>query len=113
MTNNSSHDQLRDNPAFIHKPRIMFKRNISRNDRNKLLAIAISALSSAAGNTELGSLPNGNQQNMNFAFKRDDYAWGRYHDDYKERWLHSDMKDMAYFYTYKLFNKLVKEGKLE
>jgi hypothetical protein len=91
----------------------MFGRNISRDDRNKLLALAIPALSSAAGNTKLRSLPNDNQQNMNFAFKRDDYAWGRYHDDYKERWLHSDMKDMAYFYTYKLFNKLVKEGKLE
>jgi hypothetical protein len=30
----------------------------------------------------------------------------------KQRWLHSDMKDMAFFYTYKLYKELVELGGL-
>lgn len=38
--------------------------------------------------------------------------WGRNHSLYENRWLHSDVKNMAYFYVYNLFrtlNSLVKE----
>lgn len=28
-------------------------------------------------------------------------------------WLHSDMKDMAYFYVYKLFDQIVEKGGLK
>ena len=40
-------------------------------------------------------------------------AWGRSDDSiYQSNWLHSDMKDMAYFYVYKLYNQLVEKGSL-
>ena len=32
-------------------------------------------------------------------------GWGR--TDYNQRWLHCDLKDMAYFYIYKLYDELV------
>ena len=38
--------------------------------------------------------------------------WGRDHNVYEESWLHSDMKDMAFFYVYKLYEHLVSKGDL-
>ena len=32
--------------------------------------------------------------------------------DYPGRWLHSDVKDVPYFYTYKLFEKIIEKGNL-
>ena len=34
-------------------------------------------------------------------------------DDWGTRWLHSDMKDMAYFYVFKFFEKVKEEGALQ
>ena len=34
-------------------------------------------------------------------------------DDWGMRWLHSDIKDMAYFYVFKFFEKLKEKGELE
>ena len=44
----------------------------------------------------------------------DDYKseWGRDDDTYDTRWLHCDLKDMAYFFTYKLWDKFVELGSL-
>ena len=35
--------------------------------------------------------------------------WGRGSPD----WHHSDMKDMAYFYVYKLYEQLIQKGNLK
>ena len=32
--------------------------------------------------------------------------WGRNHPLYKNRWLHGDIKNMAYFYVHELFQAL-------
>ena len=34
-------------------------------------------------------------------------------DDWGNRWLHSDMKNMAYFYVFKFFEKVKEEGELQ
>ena len=36
-------------------------------------------------------------------------GWGRGSPD----WHHSDMKDMAYFYVYKLYEQLIQKGDLK
>ena len=33
-------------------------------------------------------------------------------DNWGNRWLHSDMKNMAYFYVFKFFEKVKEEGAL-
>jgi hypothetical protein len=83
--------------------------------RNALLAKGIPALSGSTGRTELNSLPTPDQRNidMNTVFKSDGNAWGRSGVPYYQRWLHSDMNDMAFFFTHKLFEKLVEEGVLK
>jgi len=41
-------------------------------------------------------------------------GWGRSHEVYEYDWQHSDMKDMAYFYVYKLYDEIVNQkGKLK
>lgn len=39
--------------------------------------------------------------------------WGRDSDFYGANWLHSDMKDMAYFYVYPLYDELKTKGNLK
>jgi hypothetical protein len=84
------------------------------DDRNELLAEGIPALSAAAGIVKPSSLPNVENRNsdMNIAFKPDGGAWGRSGEPYATRWLHCDIREMAFYYTQKLFVKLVKEGDL-
>jgi hypothetical protein len=53
------------------------------------------------------------KSHMNTTFKPEGGAWGRSGEPYGQRWLHGDMKDMAYFYTHLLFEKLVDEGELK
>ena len=93
-------------PVFRKNPPGMFTNSIPAALRNELLAKGIPALSPAAGKTEMDSLGD-NNFNMNTDFRPEGGAWGRNHEDYETRWLHSDMKDMAYFYTHRLFDKLV------
>ena len=50
---------------------------------------------------------------MNVTFKSDGGVWGRDHGDYGKRWLHNDMREMAFFYTHKLFKHLVVQGDLQ
>lgn len=41
-------------------------------------------------------------------------GWGRNEESfYKLNWLHSDMKDMAYFYVFRLYDQLIQKGILK
>jgi hypothetical protein len=40
-------------------------------------------------------------------------AWPRNQGAYNGRWLHSDMNDVAFFYTHKLFKMITEEGDLK
>ena len=39
-------------------------------------------------------------------------GWGRMHDNFGVSWLHPDMKDMAYFYVFKFYEKVIEKGGL-
>jgi len=41
------------------------------------------------------------------AFKTDVAQWPTKDDE--ERWLHSDIRDVAYLHTYKIFDKIVRD----
>lgn len=108
--------ELGEHPVFLRSPSAMFSSNITSAARSEMLSKGIPALSGAMGRTMVDSLPNADQRNfdMDTTFKSDDGAgWPRIGGDYNGRWLHSDMKDVAYFYTHELFEKLVEEGDSE
>ena len=74
----------------------------------------IPALSLPVGASEVTKF--GSTRNFNMDTVGDDgfkNGWGRYHPRYKERWLHSDIRDMSYLYVYKVFDKFAEEGVLK
>ena len=93
----------------------MFNPTISDYDIADVLAFHIPAVSSPAGKVEM--LPNRSLYfDMNTKGRAND--WGRPDDPNllegeEMPWLHSDIKDMAYFYVFKFFEKLKEKGELE
>jgi len=39
--------------------------------------------------------------------------WGRNDDDLGTRWLHGDLKNMAFYYNFKLFENVTMKGNLK
>ena len=84
----------------------MFSSNITFQTRNAILAKGIPALAPAAGSAGI-FVQNRSlmEQDLN-AGRYKPNGWGRSGKPYNDRWLHGDMKDMAYFYVYRLFYRL-------
>jgi hypothetical protein len=98
--------ELDEHPVFRRNPSSMFTNTIPVAVRNEILTKGIPAISPSAGIVAFGFPPGtiGTRNlDMNIDFKPAGGAWGRIHEDYGKRWLHNDMKDMAFFYTHLLF----------
>ena len=91
----------------------MFNTNIEYNAVNSLLAKGIPALSYATGNNHVNIFVDQNgDRNINMAnLKRN--TWPRNHPQFGDRWLHCDIREMAYLYTYKAFDEMVEKGGLK
>jgi hypothetical protein len=79
----------------------------------KLLAQMIPALSLPVGANLTSRFNDYGERNFNMDTAGFKNGWGRNDSTYQQRWLHSDIKDMSYLYTYKVFNKFVSEGVLQ
>ena len=71
-----------------------------KNLRAKFLGDAIPATSFASGRNVIATF--GNDGNINFAECKRTDAWPRNEGE----WMHSDIKNVAYFYIYDFFDKL-------
>ncbi len=105
-----SDGSITNNPVFYCPGTQMDNPNASQDDIWFALAEYVPAVSSPVGgrSTPTAQLEN---HDLNSAVYRDD--WGRTHRTYLENWLHSDMKDMAFFYVYPLFKELKEKGDLK
>ena len=107
-----------NNPVFNRGFAPMFDRNAPQDDQWLALAKYVPALSSPVGGKRLWSTP-GKDIDMNNTDPDNGVprpnGWGRVGDDDVSTppWLHSDMKDMAYFYVYKLYEQLITKGNLK
>jgi hypothetical protein len=110
--NNASLETLRDEPVFRNNPPEILKGAISDDKINESLAKGIPALSTPAGHEPI-SLPYGAEiDNMDCnAYKEN--GWPKDHDKWKKRWLHSDIKNMAFLYVMQAFNEIVRTGDLK
>jgi hypothetical protein len=109
--NAATPDNLRTNAVFRHDPSEMFTLNIVQQTQNEILALGIPALSGALGNNEI-TLSGWEFRNYNMNANRGS-GWPDRGEPYETRWLHSDLKNMAYPYTYQLFDELVSQGDME
>ena len=106
---------FRTNTVFRCHPASMDEPAIPLPVRAAHLALGIPALTPAAGATAFGGeLLSAEMIDMN-----DDSSRGiarpngwPYRAKYPGRWLHSDMKDAAYYFVYKLFEQLIEKGEL-
>ena len=109
-------DDFRTNTVFYCFPPSMNDPAITRPGCDAHLALGILALTPAAGSVKFGGdIMRSRMIDMN----EDNEAniprpngWPS-RSDYSGLWLHSDVKDVPYFYTYKLFEKMVEKGKLK
>ena len=94
----------------------MFDRSASQDEVFMALAKCVPAVSSPVGGTALWN-DNDKAVNMNLDSDRGGVlrpnGWGRPAVKNQTPWQHSDMKDMAFFYVYKLYEQLVRKGNLK
>jgi hypothetical protein len=110
FANTASNDFLKVCPVFIHSPYWIGQTNLNENNINELLAQGIPALSYPAGVTILPNVPYVRNVNMHNLDKYN--GWLNRGSTYEDRWLHNDLKNVAYLYNYSLFEKLVDDGEL-
>jgi choice-of-anchor A domain-containing protein len=109
-------DGIRAAPVFHPNPPELFQSSIPLADRARILAYGIPALSQAAGGGQVGSNEEPamrSEVNMSTDILRPNGWWRPGYDDLDERWLHCDLREVAYYYVYPLFDNLVETGGLK
>jgi len=100
--------ELGEHPVFRRSPPAMFSSSITFAARNEIIVKGIPALSPAAGKVAI--FAENRTFKMNTTFKPDDNTWPNRGYPYYQRWLHNDIQNMAFSYTYKLFEEMVELG---
>ena len=107
---------FKTNTVFYCYPSSMNSTNISLLVRGAHLALGIPALTPAAGIVPFGGNPmidfmvNVNENNSSGVERPNGWpSKPSYHD----RWLHSDIKDVSYFFSFKFYEKLIEKGNLQ
>ncbi|MBQ3343566.1 MAG: alpha/beta hydrolase, partial [Kiritimatiellae bacterium] len=102
---------ITNSPVFSCGGTSLNNRNASQDDVWLSLAKYVPAVSAPIGgsspfddnNVDLDDATNSTRPN----------GWGRTNEVYGQKWLHSDMKDMAFFYLYPFFIDLATKGYLK
>ena len=110
--NAASPETLRDFPIFEHDP--MFSAAITTNMQNRILAKGIPALSRATGiEGSLSLSSNWDAEAHCFRMKPPDgKTWCRSSNTWEDRWLHTDIHNLALFFTCEVFEEFVRRGNL-
>ena len=109
-------EDFKTNTVFYCYPQSMNSTNIPLLVRGAHLAKGIPALTPPAGATAFGGdmmtdeMVNLNN-NANDGVPRPN-GWPS-QSSYPDRWLHSDMKDVSYFFNFMFFKKVVEKGSLQ
>ncbi len=106
-----SSGSITNTPVFSYSGTQMHNPNATQDDIWYALAKHIPAISSPVGGVSVGTVVSGNYDLNSSGYRSND--WGRNHRFHGDKWLHSDMKDMAFFYVYKLYNDLTMKGALK
>lgn len=106
---------ITNNPVFYYPGTQMDNRNATQDNIWFALAEYVPAISSPVGGNSVG---NDVAENIDMNDDSNDgilrpNGWGRNSGVYGTSWFHSDMKDMAYFYVYPLYDGLKTKGNLK
>ena len=98
---------ITNNPVFYYPGTQMDNRNATQDNIWFALAEYVPAISSPVGGNRIWSTA-GKDINLNENSPQGiprPNGWGRNHNVFNESWFHSDMKDMAFFYVYPLYDE--------
>jgi hypothetical protein len=115
VANSFTSDALRATPVFNPNPSSMVNPSIPISTRNDILSKGIPALSPAAGLISIGSDDKPVfKENINMqAFPLPNLFWRLDSGELNNRWLHSDLKNVAYLFVNPLFKDLCEKGNLK
>lgn len=102
---------FREHPVFRQKPVNVFSETgtpPSADMIDKMLTCAIPAIS-----VNMGALVTNEGTGLSTYDMKDMKNGWPNRLEYKQQWLHCDLKDVAYFYNFELWNRLVEEGTLK
>lgn len=108
--------EFKTNTVFYLNPPSMNSTNIPPLVRGAILTMGIPALTPSVGWTGLscilddGKTFDENDNDEEEGIPRPN-EWPM-RSNYEQRWLHSDMKDVSYFYNYKFYEKVKEKGGL-
>ena len=118
-------DELKTNTVFAIHPEGMNTKAIPQSLRDAILAKGIPSRTAASGATRWGAMTMGRAMyDLNTTETEQNgiprpngwpvrkFGW-LMSTTWRDKWLHSDMKDVAYFYVFKFFEKLKEVGGLE
>ena len=108
VANSRSNSELRNNPVFNPYPESMTNNVIPRLVIDAHLAQGIPALTMASGAGYIG-IEEEDQFDWNMITRPNGWPARL---NYSGRWCHSDMKDVAYFFNFKFYDKAVEKGDL-
>jgi hypothetical protein len=91
------------NAVFERSVDAMFKPTNTASEMYNAIAYNIPAVSYPAGSVSTMNDPDEFHDMNSETFKND---WGRNDVVYGQQWLHSDIKDMAYWYAFKFFDDI-------
>ncbi len=106
---------ITNSPVFSYGGTPLNNRNASQDDIWLSLAKYVPAVSSPVGGKRVWTTTGKDvdlNENSAIGILRPN-GWGRSHNVFQDAWLHSDMKDMAFFYVHKLYEHLVSKGDLQ
>ena len=105
---------FRTNTVFYCYPQSMNSTNIPLLVRGAHLAKGIPALTPPAGATDLSAvLDVENSFNVNIPNGDIEFPNGwPMRSTYQNRWCHSDMKDISFFFNFKFFEKVIEKGNI-
>jgi hypothetical protein len=107
-----SEADFKTNTVFYCYPSSMNHSTIPLLVRGAHLAQGIPALSPAAGRVAFGGEPMEQKScNCHVQIERPN-GWPT-RSDYQGQWCHSDLKDVAYFYAFKFYEKAIEKGNLK
>ena len=116
--NAATTNALQTVPVFRHHPSEMFSASIPAEMRNEILARGIPESTPPIGAKRLFSCPfasDVDMQKLTPAHK----LWPQRDVDFSdngtkpERWLHTDLMSLPHFFTYQLFEEILKKGNLK
>jgi hypothetical protein len=111
---------LRTAPVFRHYPGYLVgTAELTSQQINELLAMGFPALTPSAGNTSVAVFTPPGEPTRSFNLDTPPFkpnGWPREYmpdPNHARRWLHNDVRAMAYVYTYKVLDAIAEKGDLQ